>query len=506
MWKRFGQFIILLAMIGALYLARLSYASWSAFAFWIAVYLLMVATVSYSLILEERAPHNTLLWLSLLFFLPIFGYILYLYSGQLYLKGLLFRQKRIYNRTYLKRMLGDTSPHTARCREKGQAITDTKQCFISLVEAMAYTPINFHSRTEVLKNGQETYTSLLTELKQAQRYIHMEYYIFRSDRIGKNMISLLIEKARSGVEVRFIYDAIGSFTLESRDIAAMEEAGVQVHGFSPIANGFFNQKFNFRNHRKIVVIDGRVGFTGGLNVGDEYLGRDKAIGFWRDTHLKIEGEALRTLHAIFLLDWEYVSGEQLEERPYLITEKVEGDGGVQITASGPDTQIGLMSDLYYAMFSCAEKSIWIATPYFIPNEAIRTALRIAAHKGIDVKLIVPQTSDSALTQYATASYFMELLRCGIKIYLYQKGFLHQKVVIIDGDFASVGTANIDLRSFQLNFEVNAFLFETSSIATLIQQYEEDLDESICLDMEEFTRRGIIKRTKESFARLFSPVL
>jgi cardiolipin synthase len=287
----------------------------------------------------------------------------------------------------------------------------------------------------------------------------------------------------------------------------MKKAGIQVNSFLPIKYGFFNQKFNFRNHRKIIVIDGAIGFVGGLNVGVEYLGEDERLGFWRDTHMVMEGEAVQTLHAVFLLDWDYVSNEYLlETEEYLTPIPVEGDGAVQVVPSGPDTQEGIMSDLYYSMISCATKSIWIATPYFVPTESIRTALRIASRKGVQVRIMVPEINDGFLTQYATRSYFPELLRSGIEIYSYKKGFLHQKVIIVDGDLASIGTANMDMRSFHLNFEVNVFLTGTSSIKELVEHYEEDMKDSKKIRPVGFYKRSVWERTKESTARLFSGVL
>lgn len=502
MRKRLGQPLLLLAMMSSLYLAEIFTTRPGIRLIWLGLYTCLIVLVAYSLILEARAPYHTLLWLSVLIFLPVFGYILYLYSGQLYLKGLLFRTKRERNREFL-RHLSARAPS-----DKGAlaALPPAQRCFASLIESLSYTSVNFSSRTSILVNGHETYRAIKQHLRAARQYIHLEYYIFRSDHIGGEILDILKEKVQQGVEVRFIYDAIGSFALSRRVRQELTKAGVQIHAFSPISNGFFNLKFNFRNHRKIIVIDGKIGFTGGLNVGDEYLGKDKNIGFWRDTHLMIEGEALRTLHAVFILDWSYVSGEELTADRYLNISSAAGDGGLQISASGPDTKLGLMSDLYYALMSCAEESIWIATPYFIPNEAIRTVLKMAAHKGIDVRLLVPAISDSWLTQYATASYFPELLAAGIKIFRYKKGFLHQKIVIIDGTLASIGTANIDLRSLQLNFEVNAFLFHSSSVHDLVQQYEDDIRQAECITDEIHHMQGRWARTKEAFARLFSPIL
>ncbi|RHW38984.1 cardiolipin synthase [Neobacillus notoginsengisoli] len=457
----------------------------------------------FSLMLENRSAQHTLLWIYVLLFIPLLGYIFYLYSGQLLLKGYLFKTKRQLNRNQWERMMrSETTPDLT-------FLVDNQENFANFAGKVAMTPISTASRSVILKNGKETFGQIKDQLRGAKSFIHIEYYIFRSDRLGREIIDILIDKAEAGVEVRFIFDAAGSRSLVAADLRAMKEAGIKAIPFSPLKFGFFNQKFNFRNHRKIIIIDGKIGFVGGLNVGVEYLGEDEEIGYWRDTHMMLEGEAVYTLHTIFLLDWEYVSGEKMLDTDLLKKHPIEDsvlDGAIQVVASGPDTQQGIMGDFFYAMMAAAKHSIWIATPYFVPDESIRTALRIAATKGLEVRIMVPEINDSFLTQYATRSYFPELLRYGAEIYSYQKGFLHQKVIIVDGNLASIGTANMDMRSFHLNFEVNVFLYGTSSIRDLVEHYEQDIEHSEKIGAVDFYKRGLWNRTKESFARLFSGVL
>ncbi|OIK12687.1 cardiolipin synthase [Bacillus sp. MUM 13] len=501
MKKRRMDFVFLFIYIFTAYMVLLSPASLAVKYLFAALYAVAIISSVYSLMLENRSPQNTLLWIYVLLFFPIIGYIFYLYSGQLYLKGFLFRNKRRNHREEWQRSVyKKTNPDLS-------FLNDHQQCLAAFAKNESLTSISTASRTAVLKNGQETFSEIKRRLKEAKEYIHIEYYIFRSDRLGKEIIDILIDKARNGVEVLFIFDAAGSMKLSVKEIENMKEAGIKVHPFLPLKYGFFNQKFNFRNHRKIIIIDGKIGFVGGLNVGIEYLGEDENVGFWRDTHMVVKGEAVYTLHTVLLLDWEYVSGEKILEK-YRCYEPPEekGDGAVQVVASGPDTQQGIMSDYYYTMISCATKSIWIATPYFVPNESIRTALRVAASKGIEVRIMVPETNDGFLTQYASRSYFHELLRAGVEIYSYKKGFLHQKIIIIDGDLASIGTANMDMRSFHLNFEVNIFLFGSTSIRDLTAHYEEDIKDSEKLKPVQYYKRGFTERSKESFARLFSGVL
>ncbi|MEC2060743.1 cardiolipin synthase [Bacillus stercoris] len=463
-------------------------------------YISIILFSIYSLILENRTSQHTLLWIHILVFFPIVGYVFYLFSGQLYVKGKLFKTKRMYNREKLRKLFDkEETPEVT-------GLKDNQERFFTYSIRAAHMNINTKSKIKVLKNGEETFPELFKAMRKAESYIHIEYYMFKSDMLGRGMMDIMMEKARQGVEVRFLYDSAGSMKLARRDIMRMKQAGVNIVPFSPLKYGFFNQKLNFRNHRKIVIIDGKTGFVGGLNVGKEYISRDPHIGFWRDTHLRLEGEIVQTLHAIFMLDWEYVSNEVLiDQEEYNTPVPVEGGGIYQIVATGPDMKES-MSDLYYEMISSAQKSIWIATPYFVPNESIRTALKAAATKGVEVRVMVPERNDSFLTQYASRSYFPELLLEGIEVYSYQKGFMHQKVMIIDGDLASVGTANMDMRSFQLNFEVNVFFTDAEAIRTLEAHFEEDMQESEKLSPVGFYKRGVADRTKESFARLFSGVL
>lgn len=503
MKKRRVEFFIAIILAFSLWLIVLSNVSLEAKAWISFLYIAAIMVSIYSLMLENRSPQHTLLWIYVLVFFPVLGYLFYLFSGQLYLKGYLFRSKRKKDREEWKRLLQqDESPDLS-------FLQDGQHSFAKFANHRSPTPISTASRSYVLKNGEDTFSEIKERIKEAEQYIHIEYYIFRTDRLGREIISILIEKALQGVEVLFIFDAAGSRKIAVEDIQSMEQAGIKVQVFSPLKYGFFNQKLNFRNHRKIIIVDGKIGFVGGLNVGIEYLGENKKIGFWRDTHMKLTGEAVYSLHTVFLLDWEYVSGDSVLKK-YSKTESIIDDsildGAVQVVASGPDTQQGLMCDFYFAMIASAEKSIWIATPYFIPDEPIRTALRIAAAKGVEVRIMVPEVNDGFLTQYASRSYFPELLRTGAEIYSYKKGFLHQKIIIIDGNLASLGTANMDMRSFHLNFEVNVFLYGTSSIRDLVAHYEQDIEDSEKISPVQYYKRGFAERSKESFARLFSGVL
>jgi cardiolipin synthase len=269
-----------------------------------------------------------------------------------------------------------------------------------------------------------------------------------------------------------------------------------------------NNQINFRNHRKICVVDGNVGFVGGLNIGDEYLGKDEYFGFWRDTHLYVRGEAVRSLQLIFLQDWYYTTGVTLLTPIYLSPNLVEDKefGGVQLLSGGPDNDWNVIKNVFFAMISSAKKSIWIESPYFIPDDDILSALRIAALSGIDVRVILPSKPDKRLVFYASRSYFTELLEAGIRVYEYSNGFLHSKIIIVDQELASIGTSNMDMRSFHLNFEVNAFLYRTKSAEKLVNDFLDDIENSKEVVLDDYKERPILQRLHESTARLFSPLL
>ncbi|WP_347552229.1 cardiolipin synthase [Pseudalkalibacillus hwajinpoensis] len=498
--KQTRQIIFFLLMTTSLYI--IFFTSLSQEMKWFSgfLYIAILMSILFVLLLEGRSPYKTLLWIYVLIFFPIIGYVFFLFSGQLEVKGHLFKEKRTNGLEFFKQYVNFPAS------DQWYELTERNQNFSNLIATMVSSPISMRSSTKLLLNGGETFSTIKEEISKAETYIHMEYYTFRSDKLGTSIINLLVQKAKEGVEVRVLYDSIGSHNLSRASKNALRDAGAKVQQFLPIKYGFVNQTVNFRNHRKIIVIDGKAGFVGGLNIGDEYAGDMNNMRYWRDTHLLVKGEILSALHGVFLMDWSYMCGEELLTGKYLETYDVKGDGGTQLVASGPDTKRGAMSDLYFSLITNARERVWIATPYFVPNKAIRTALAMASMRGIDVKLIVPEISDGFLTQYGTRSYFSELLDNGVEIYMYQRGFLHQKIMIVDDDLATVGTANMDMRSLNLNFEVNLFLIQASTVSDLLKAYNNDLNDSIKVTKDSYSERGLMHRTKESFARLFSPVL
>lgn len=464
---------------------------------------LTVITIGLAIFMENRNPSSTVAWILMLAMLPVVGIILYFFLGQNYFKRRKFRKKAEEDRKMFEILVHNGYPMS---RDLSMFNPDEQQ-LLQMSQQIARTPFSLATHTKVLTNGEETFSTLLFELKKAEHHIHMEYYIYRADDIGREIQKTLIAKAKAGVEVRFMFDAVGSIGLSKTFLQEMRDAGVQVGIFGAVRFPALSSRVNYRNHRKIVVIDGHVGFIGGLNVGDEYLSRNKTYGFWRDTHMRVEGEAIRTLQVIFLRDWHYVMGEKVLGVEYLSPAMIQGcTGAVQIVASGPDNERQILKNLFFSMITKAKKSVWLATPYFIPTEDIQTALKVAAISGLDVRILFPAKPDKRLPFYASHSYFTDLLEAGVKIYEYEKGFLHSKLLIVDGEVATIGTANMDMRSFHLNFEVNALLVETDSVAHMVKDFENDLKSTKLIDRDEFSKKKLYIRFMESTARLFSPLL
>lgn len=465
---------------------------------------LSVTFIGLVIFFENRHPTQTIIWLIVLGSFPLIGFILYLLFGRNYRKERMYRKKYFLDKQTFLRIEGDTDPIND---EKVKEMGVHQQNLFFLAQKLGNSPISFATESKVLTNGEETFQQIFESLNKAIHHIHLEYYIVRHDEIGTKIKDVLIKKAKEGVKVRFLYDAVGSWQLSKKYINELRDAGVEVVAFGPVKIPFLNSKFNFRNHRKIIVIDGSIGYVGGLNIGDEYLGRNEHFGFWRDTHLYVKGEAVRSLQLIFLQDWYYMTNNSFLTSEYLSPVLEENEhGGVQLIAGGPDNEWSVIKNIFFSMITSAKESVWIASPYFIPDEDIFSAIKIAALSGIDVRLLVPGRPDKRIVFHASRSYFPELLEAGVKIYQYENGFMHSKIIIVDHELASIGTSNMDMRSFHLNFEVNAFLYRTRSTIKLVSEYLKDIDQSKQLNLAAFNERHIGYRILESTSRLLSPLL
>jgi cardiolipin synthase A/B len=474
--------------------------------FWLVLALILfVFQIATILLLEFRHPSKTVAWLMILFIFPIIGFVMYYFLAKEYTNRRTVRRKG-------QRVLGELRRdlnHKARLAQEMNELPNPEirreDRLFALLHNIPSSPITKCNEVEVFSETEEAFASILEAMERAQKHIHLEYYTIRADDIGRRFQRLLIEKARQGVEIRLIYDGVGSYELDQGYIKPLRDAGVFTYCFLPPLVAFFDKRANYRNHRKIVVVDGQVGFLGGINIGDEYLGKNPKLSPWRDTHLRLEGDAVYYLQHTFLTDWGFVSGESLASSEYFPEHECQGDEHVQIVSSGPDTAWAPILEVYLGTIGAAKKHIYIATPYFIPDSSVNMALKTAAVSGVDVRILLPGVTDSQLVYLASMSYVTELLQSGVRFYRYKKGFMHAKVMLVDRMLASVGTANMDMRSFFSNFEINALLFDSKSISRLEQDFLRDFGNSEEILLESFERRPRVQRIKEVLARLLSPL-
>ena len=372
-------------------------------------------------------------------------------------------------------------------------------------QRLAKLPYLDGNEVELLIDGEATFASLLAGIERAREYVLVQFYILRDDRIGRELRDRLVAKARDGVEVRVLYDELGSHDLPRAYRESLAAAGVKVSPFGTTRGRGNRFQLNFRNHRKIVVVDGVEGWVGGLNVGDEYLGGDPAVGRWRDTHLRIGGPAVLGLQLSFVEDWNWATGELLSEQLAWPTER-RGDNAVLVVPSGPADSLETVSLLYQQAIHGAQRRIWIATPYFVPDGAVLGALHLASLRGADVRLLIPDHSDSRLVDAAAESFLEPLVAAGVRVYRYEGGFLHSKHLVIDERIGAVGTANMDNRSFRLNFEVTAVVADPRFAAQVAAMFESDLTHSRLVTSEELAARSFWRRAFSRAAHLLSPVL
>ncbi len=458
--------------------------------------------------LERRDATSTWAWLLVLFFIPFFGFFIYLMLGRRLREKHLFRwegRSKIGIDQLIDYQIASIEENSLEFRNKE---TEYYKDMIYLHLRNNDAVLTQDNAVEIFNDGEEKFNALLQDLERAKDHIHIQYYIIRLDTLGKRILDVLIRKAQQGVQVRLLYDDMGSRSLRKRHFKELIQHGGQVEAFFPSILPLINPRLNYRNHRKITVIDGRIGYIGGFNIGDEYLGLNKKFGYWRDTHLRIEGSALHPLQTRFILDWNQASANQDIEYAdsYFPAIPRKGSVSMQIVSSGPDSEWEQIKDGYLKMISRAKKYIYIQTPYFIPDVSFVDALRIACLSGVDVRIMIPNKPDHLFVYWATYSNVGYLLKAGARIFIYDNGFLHAKKIVIDDEVSTVGTANIDVRSFKLNFEVNAFIYDRETSHELAELFEQDLLLSTELTLNMYKARSMTIRLKESIANLISPIL
>ncbi|MFE8703313.1 cardiolipin synthase [Cytobacillus sp. FJAT-54145] len=459
--------------------------------------------------LERRDAGATWAWILVLFFIPGFGFFLYLLFGKNLSKHKLFLwedRKKIGLEQLISEQINKLNTNQFLFANKTEK-DNRDLIYMHLINNDAVLTQN--NTVHIFNDGKEKFEALLQDIEKAKQHIHLQYYILKNDNIGRKVIQALTKKALEGVKVRVLYDDLGSRRLTNTFFKELRRAGGEVEVFFPAKLSFINLRMNYRNHRKLAIFDGQVGYVGGFNVGDEYLGLDPKFGYWRDTHLRIEGDAVHAIQTRFILDWNQASDRHdINYSPEYFPDSYTSIGktGIQIVTSGPDSEWEQIKNGYIKMITSAKKSIWIQTPYFIPDASLLDSLRIASLSGVDVRIMIPNKPDHMFVYWATYSYIGEMLKTGAKIFIYDNGFIHSKSLVVDGKVSSVGTANIDVRSFRLNFEVNAFIYDELISKALQKSFKKDMTVSTELTEDAYMQRSRKIRFKESISRLLSPIL
>jgi cardiolipin synthase len=473
-------------------------------------YFILLLLVVLRVLYDTRSSTKTLAYVLFIILVPVVGMIFYFSFGVNYRKRKLYSKKIIKNKE-LRRQLHDKLHGYSERVTSSDLLPPAFKKLARLIEGANESPLMSGNKVELLINGEEKFPALLAALKEARHHIHLEYYIFEDDVTGNAIADVLIERAQAGVAVRFLYDDFGSHSLSSRFIDRLQQGRVLTAPFYEIKFWAFANRLNYRNHRKIIVIDGRKAFVGGINISDRYR-NDVAENdvFWRDTHLLIEGRAAFYLQYLFLGDWNFCNDLKLDYGEDFFPEdsyqgRIESEL-VQIVASGPDSDLPVILYSLVEAIGAAEKRLLITTPYFIPGESLVDLLVIAAKSGIEVKLLVPGISDSKIVNVAARSHYSDLLRYGVRIFEYQKGFVHAKTIVVDDTLALVGSSNMDYRSFDLNFEVNALVYSKAIAGRLAAAFEEDLLGSKEIDRKKWLSRPKYALIWEKVVRLLSPFM
>lgn len=475
-----------------------------------AIYIILIIGVCLRIIYDTNNYTKTIAYLLLVIFVPVVGIFIYFSFGINYRKRQLYTKKLVNDEVLAKKISQSIRSYSLQTYELNERLLARSKKISAMLLHTIESPLTSGNAVDLLVNGEQKFPALMEALRQAKHHIHIEYYIYDDDNIGRELGDMLIEKAKEGVIVRFIYDHFGSHHIHRGLARRLRENGVQAYPFHRITFLAMANRLNYRNHRKIVIIDGKTGFVGGINVSDKYINHGEGNTFWRDTHLRIEGLGVRQLQYTFLCDWNFTAKTTLEIDPvYFPEHKVEEPPHnkiVQIATSGPDS---VRPNILYSMIQAiyqAEEEILITTPYYIPGEGIQDALIIAAMGGVRVKLLVPSQSDSYFVNLASQSYFQDLLAGGVAIYQYTKGFVHAKTMVVDRKISIVGTANMDQRSFDLNFEVNALVYDEVVSEQLAQLFAGDIQHADRIDPVVWNSKRTYRKLLEKTARLVSPML
>lgn len=459
------------------------------------------------LLLASGKPTKTIAWLLVIIFIPFIGMLLYLMLGVNRRKEKFFKLKSHHNlQQYQQRVNAFYGTIDQELYKGFEVIRPHLKLAKIMLRSSQFLPYQ-GNLVEILRDGQATFDSIFNALESAQRFIHLQYYIYEDGVLADRLADIFDRKIKEGVEIRIIYDGIGSRKLSRKHIRHLRHIGVQIYGFLPIRLKQFVTSFNYRNHRKIVIVDGVIGYTGGINVSDKYIHGDPDLGMWHDLHVKLEGPIVKSLQAVFAMDWCFVSQQdELLQNDYFPDVKPRGNATIQMVVGGPDSDFSAVRQAYFTLINQARDYIYITNSYVIPGTAILESLRNAALSGRDVRLLVPINSDSTVVKWSIRSYFEEMLQAGVRIFLYKDGFLHSKTIVVDDTVSSIGTANLDIRSFEQNFEVNGIFYDRNVALKLKEYFLEDCTQSEELNYSEFLHRPTREKMIEGVARMFSPIL
>lgn len=474
----------------------MSYLSWIFYP----IYAIVTLGALLAVLMDHRQPAKTVAWVLVLVFLPVVGIVIYFFFGQNTRKERFISQRSLDQLT--KRSMLEFA------EQKNLKIPADQGALIKLFTNQNWSFPFKDNEVDIYSNGYDFFHMLLRDIGKAKNHVHIDSYIFNDDALGYMVADELMEKASQGVEVRVIYDDVGCWNVKNEFFERMREAGIEVHAFMPVKFPAFTGKVNYRNHRKLCVIDGKIGYIGGMNIATRYIKGRSGLA-WRDTHLRIRGGAVYGIQRAFLVDWYFVDRTLITNRRYYpeVSEKLKNDCLIQIVTSSPISPWPDIMQGYVRILLQAKHYVYMETPYFLPTEPVLFAMRTAALAGVDVRLMIPYKTDAKLVEWASRSYVMQTVESGVKIYLYKAGFNHSKLLVSDDALCTVGSTNIDFRSFENNFEANAFIYDEQMACRLKDVYLQDVKESVLLeDVRDLGKQTFIQRLWESLVRLISPLL
>ena len=462
------------------------------------VYSLTIISCVIVVLKENRNPIRSLSWVMALIFLPGIGLIFYLFFGRS------LRGQHMISRMNKRKIITTMAPRHVNLDSQNLSRADRNLVKLSRNLASSFYTVN--NRIEIFTNGEDKFASLKRDLISAKRSIYLQYYIFLDDTLGHEIAEILMRKAREGVDVKVMYDHVGSFSVRNKFFKMMNSAGVETHPFFKVTFPQFANRVNWRNHRKMVIIDESIGYIGGMNIADRYVERSRQGWGWRDTHFRVIGDIVESMMFSFVVDWNFRNQEHPMSYPKMKAVNFRNSTGMQLVTSGPLSQWDNLALCFLKAISSATKSIYIQTPYFLPTDALAHALQAAALSKIDVRIMIPRKPDSRMLKYASFSYVTQCLNAGIKIYLYNPGMLHAKTMIIDDNIVTAGSTNFDFRSFENNFECNLFMYDKEVNHRMREIFFDDMSKCTKLTLASWKTRPLSQRTMESIVRLVSPIL